>query len=139
MSAPRPYSTKMMENVLHQLESEVELQRRLEKSAFQDVGPRLNFNPKKQIAKNLPTIQVTDDDIPQPPQKLYKLDPNTGRRRQEDLKNIPEVEFHLNYEPERLEAKEFVIPADFGRDYMSDQLIDLAYQFSRLSVPSNYC
>jgi hypothetical protein len=123
---PVEYTTKLIEDHLRELEETI-----LEddEHAFDELAPRVNVNPKLLIAKDLPKIEVK---APAPPiqikRKPYKLTKKTGPSK-------VDIEYNFQFEPVRLEVPPFEIPPDYGYDYMTDQLVDLTYQFTRLTVP----
>ncbi|EAX97495.1 hypothetical protein TVAG_335550 [Trichomonas vaginalis G3] len=131
MAAPEN-STAMMRFVLQRLEKKYN--ENLDDEHFEAVSPGVNFNRKKIVNKAETKIEITKDDIPKPYKSTYVLSPE-ALQKVELEKNVPEVEYKFQFVPEKLEAKPMQIPADFGRDYLQEQLVDLTFQFSRLSMP----
>ena len=126
------YSTAMMKHHRNMLQKQYEKQ--LDTETFDEVAPQTNLPRKTKVTEGLTPIDITEDMIPNAPKKLYKLPPNAGQKIEAE-KNIPEVEYKFTWEPKRLESRPYEVPADFGKDYLQDQLIDLVFQFSRLSNP----
>jgi hypothetical protein len=128
-AAPAEFGTKIIESELRKLQKSVTED---DDSLFDVMVPKLNVDPKKQIAKDLPKIEVK----PPPPLPQIKRKPfkNTKKR---GGPAIVDIEYNFKYLPVRLEAPASDIPPDFGYDYMTDQLVDLTWQFCRLTVPDN--
>ena len=127
------YSTKMMKHHRDMLQRQYDEQ--IDNEQFDEIAPQTNLPRKARVAENLTAIKITKDMVPEAPKKLYKLPPNAGIKVEPE-RNVPEVEYKFTWEPKRLEARPFEVPADFGRDYLQDELIDLVFQFSRLSTPN---
>jgi hypothetical protein len=121
------FSTKFIEQHLNELQSSVPND---DERIFDEVTPRLNVAPKRQVAKDLPKIEVKP--LAAPPPVKRKPYPMT---RKPMGPSIVDIEYTFKFTPVRLEALPPVIPDDYGYDYMTDQLLDLVFQFTRLSTP----
>ena len=126
------YSTKMLKNYRNRLQKEYDTQ--IETEPDDELITKTGVPKNAKIAEDLTEIKITKDMVPAPPQKLYKLPPNAGKKENLE-KNVPEIEFKFKFTPRRLEARPFQVPKDFGRDYLQDELVNLNFQFSRLSNP----
>jgi hypothetical protein len=121
------FSTKFIEQHLNELQSSVPEDN---EHIFDEVTTHLNVAPKRQVAKDLPKIEVKP--LSAPPAIKRKPYPIT---RKPTGPSIVDIEYTFKVTPVRLEPPPPVIPDDYGYDYMTDQLLDLVYQFSRLSTP----
>lgn len=126
-SKPIAFSSKFLAEHKRELEESI-LQD--DDEMFDEVVPNLNVDPKKTIAKDLPKLEI---DIPEKPAPV--------KRKPYKPKNKPsgpviyDIEYKFDFEPTRLEPPEIEMPTDYTREYISEQLIDLTYQFCRLSTP----
>lgn len=125
-------STAIMREYKKQLEKRYIEQ--LDDEKFDDVSPEVNFRKKQIVMKDLPKIEIAPEDIPKKPKPLYVLSKD-ARKKVELERNVPEVEYKFQFTPEKLDAQPLQVPVDFGRDYLQEQLVDLTFQFSRLSMP----
>ncbi|KAH0786967.1 hypothetical protein GPJ56_008965 [Histomonas meleagridis] len=123
---PIEFSTKFIEEHLKELEQSLVDD---EEFLIDEVSPKLNVKYKTKICKNLTPIEV----MPPKPRSQIKRKPPENTQKYEPEKGY---EFELNFIPTRLEAPPMEIPQDYGYEYMTDQLVDLVYQLTRLSVPS---
>lgn len=132
MSERIEYSSAMLKRYRDELQKQYDEQ--LDTNEFDEIAPKTSVPKNVQVAKNLTSIKITKDMVPKEPKQLYKLSPSAEKKIEID-RNIPEVEYQFKWEPRKLEARPFEVPVDFGRDYLQDQLVDLVFQFSRLSTP----
>jgi len=130
---PIKFSTKMLEQHYQELNSFIGGD--IEDDAFHEITPNTNVKSNKEVTKALPKIEISKDDLPERPKSLYKLNPH--RPKVEEPIDISELVYHFEYTPQHIgfESSVGAIPADYGRQYMGDQLVDLCYQLCRLSVP----
>ena len=124
---PIEFSTKFIEDHLRELE---QLLVDDEELLIDEVSPKLNVDSKTKICKNLTPIEVIP---PKSRPRIKRKLPDTTQRYK-DPENGKEYEF--NYIPTRLEAPPIEIPQDYGYEYMTEKLVDLVYQLTRLSTPS---
>ncbi|OHT12616.1 hypothetical protein TRFO_03651 [Tritrichomonas foetus] len=126
-----PFSTKLIEQHLREMERSIlDCEEDEDDQIFDEVEPKLNLNPKKQICRDLPPIEVK---APPPVQPIKRKPFNLKKKK--TTPKIVDIEFQYDFVPVRLEAPPYEIPTDYGYDYMTEQLLDLAYQFSRLTIP----
>lgn len=122
------YSSKLVQNHLRELEEFI--MDDSDDEVFDEIAPKLNVHPNRVIAKDLPKIEVRAPAPPQPiKRKPYKI------TKKQTGPPIVDIEYSFNYEPNRLAAPPIMIPSDYGHEYMTEQLLDLTYQFTRLSIP----
>jgi hypothetical protein len=124
---PVEFSTKLIEDHLRELQESI---RDGDEHVFDEIVPHLNVHPKRQVAKDLPKIEVK----PHPGPAVVKRKSYPFSKRATGP-SIVDIEYTFPYTPTRLEAPPPDIPSDYGYQYMTDQLLDLTYQFTRLSVP----
>ena len=128
-AAPIEFSTKFIEEHLKELQESMLDDE--DDAVFDEVAPQLNVNPRKLIAKDLTKIEVKP---PAPPpqirRKPYKF------TKKPSGPPIVDIEYSFEFHAKRIEAPQIEIPENYGEEYMSDQLLDLAFQFTRLSVPN---
>ena len=129
-ATPIEFSTKFIEDHLKELQQSM-VDDGDDENIFDDVAPRLNVNPKKTIAKDLPKIEVK---APAPPPQI-KRKPYKFTKRPSGPQ-IVDIEYTFEYQPARIEPPPVDTPEDYGDAYMRQQLLDLAFQFTRLSVPN---
>jgi hypothetical protein len=125
---PQPYTTHWIADRMQRLQETVE---GVDGHVFDEVTPQLDVNPKTQIAANLTKIEAKS--LPEPVQSNWKTWKFT---RKPSVPTKVDIEYKFQFEPVRLEIPPFDIPTDYGYDYMTDQLVDLTYQLTRLTVPS---
>jgi hypothetical protein len=128
-STPNIFSTKLIEEHLKELQQSVIDD---EENQFREVLPRLNVSPKRTVAKDLPKIEVKP---PAPPGHVKRKAPKVSKKASGPSKI--DIQYDFKYEPVRLEAPAADVPADLGNDYMTAELVDLTWQFCRLSVPAS--
>jgi len=128
---PCALSSQLVKKQLEEIENETLFSDNgEEEDILDDVQPRLNVPFNQTIAKDLPKLKV--DDMPAP-KKIYKKPSNLKPRNVAPTK--VDIEYNYVYHPVKLDPPHFEIPADFGKEYMNDQMIDLIYQFCRLTTP----
>ena len=127
---PIPFTSKLLEEHLKDIEQTVIDSDSDGDEIFDDIEPRLNVDPKQKICFDLPPIEVKEPPKPvKPKRKQFNLP------KKQTTPKVIDIEFQYEFEPARLEAPPYEIPTDYGYDYLSDQLLDLTYQFTRLSIP----
>jgi hypothetical protein len=124
---PVEFTTKLLEEHLKELQESV---KDGDERVFDEVVPHLNVPAKRAIAKDLPKIEVK----PHPGPAVVKRKPYPISKRPTGP-SLVDIEYVFPFTPERLEAPLPDIPPNYGYDYMTEQLLDLTYQFTRLSVP----
>ena len=124
-----PFSSKLIEQHLREMEKTIMEGSDTDDTIFDEVEPKLNVDPKKKICNNLPKITVKAPPIQPGKKKQFNF------QAKQTTPKIVDIEFNYEFVPVRLEAPNYDIPTDYGYDYMTDQLLDLTYQFTRLSIP----
>jgi hypothetical protein len=124
---PIEFSTKLIEEHLRELQESIQ---NGDERVFDEVVPRLNVHPHQVVAKDLPKIEVK----PHPGPTTVKRKPYPISKRATGP-TIVDIEYTFPFTPERLEAPPPDIPPNYGYEYMTEQLLDLTRQFTRLSVP----
>lgn len=125
-----PFSSKLLEQHLREMEQSVIQSEDGEDEIFDEVEPKLNVNPKKQVCHDLPPIEVK---APPPVRPIKRKQFNLQKKQ--TTPKIVDIEFQYEFDPVRLEAPPYEIQTDYGYDYLTEQLLDLTYQFTRLTIP----
>jgi hypothetical protein len=110
------FSTKFIEQHLNELQSSVPED---DERIFDEVAPHLNVAPKRQVAADLPKIEVK-------PLAADQAEANGSEHRRHRI--------HIPVHASQVRTPPPVIPDDYGYDDMTDQLLDLVFQFTRLST-----
>lgn len=127
-ATPIEFSTKLIADHLRELQNSVVDD---DDMVFDDVAPRLNLPAHKMVAVDLPKIEV---EIPEAPAPIKRKPFKFTKRPAGPA--IVDIEYEFNFTPTRIEAPPVDIPEDYGDDYMTTQLLDLTFQFARLSTPT---
>ena len=127
---PHPFSTNLVKQQLEAIENESIYDEIEEEDILDEVQPKLNVPFKTIISKDLPKLKV---ETAPAPKKIYKKPQNLKPKSHGPQK--VDIEYKYEYKPTVLQPPPFDIPSDFGKDYMNDQLIDIIYQFCRLTTP----